>query len=1018
MKLMCNILLLFVSVISFSQIDLAVQRGHSDQIIRLEFSPNNKYLVSMAANHEFVIWDLNREKSINTFTISKIERVEGMKFSADESALRIKTKRTTYAYNITHATLKEVQTTDTNYRNPSYFFDAETNTELEIQKGYLRKKRKEKKFSDYKLVVREVEASFLAFDVNPKIDRLIGVAENQRIYVYTYSKGRKLDVLDAHISRINDVCISDDGKYFATAGMDRSILIWNMDTRQINTRLSSRIFQKKTANFDATGNTLFIGDELGYIYEVNLNAAFPSVKAFRPNYHPVNRIVRVEDDYFVASSNNYVYETKNLEEKKGGKKYAYRDFSFIEFPSLALQNWFNVYQIPFGEVKEMALSPDHNHIIYTGNSEYPCITLANRETGKKRRFYGKGNDNNWKGVDFISNQSFLSYYDSTDVIYNWKFEEKEAYFKTDTLPFIIQDIAVLDENQIWINARYEGQYIYNLTTRNPLKISDRKCKRVMKRGNYVVLISRSNTIIFYDLKQQKEIGSFVGHSELVTDVNIHPSKPLFVSSSDDGTVKLWELNKQQLIVTIIPFKNNEFVFVTNDNYYLITKGGLNEIGFKVKGEYFYPEQFDLKYNRPDIVLTRLGYSSPDLIKAYKKAYDKRLKKMNFNENQLNGAFHLPTSQIVNAVNLPKKTTDRSVQLKVLLKDDLYKLDRVNIWVNDVAIYGINGLSIKDKDVHQFEETLTVNLSQGKNKIEVNVLNQNGAESYRSVVEIEANYEESPNLFIATVGISKHQQKKYDLEYADKDARDIANTFKQNEFFASVKALTLTNEEVVKDNLHKLREFLAQAKINDVVILTIAGHGVLNTDFDYFFATHNLDFDNPAVNGIPYEAIEQLLDGIPALRKLLFIDTCHSGELDKDDVEEKKEIDSEKGDIQFRNAGVLAQLKENPLGLQNTNELMRSLFTDLRRGTGATVISSSGGTELSIEGNKYENGLFTYCLLSGLTSGDADLNKDGAIFVSEIQRYVQEEVKQLSGGLQTPTSRLQNNELDYQIWSCK
>ena len=46
---------------------------------------------------------------------------------------------------------------------------------------------------------------------------------------------------------------------------------------------------------------------------------------------------------------------------------------------------------------------------------------------------------------------------------------------------------------------------------------------------------------------------------------------------------------------------------------------------------------------------------------------------------------------------------------------------------------------------------------------------------------------------------------------------------------------------------------------------------------------------------------------------------------------------------------------------------------------------------------------------------ADLNKDKIITVSEIQKYVSTEVSILSDGAQTPTSRIQNNVLDYRVW---
>jgi hypothetical protein len=81
-------------------------------------------------------------------------------------------------------------------------------------------------------------------------------------------------------------------------------------------------------------------------------------------------------------------------------------------------------------------------------------------------------------------------------------------------------------------------------------------------------------------------------------------------------------------------------------------------------------------------------------------------------------------------------------------------------------------------------------------------------------------------------------------------------------------------------------------------------------------------------------------------------------------------------------------------LQNTSELTKSLFADLRKGTGATVISSAGGMEFAMESSQWQNGLFTYCFINGLQSKAADLNKDGVIMLSELQQYVATQVTQI------------------------
>jgi len=97
------------------------------------------------------------------------------------------------------------------------------------------------------------------------------------------------------------------------------------------------------------------------------------------------------------------------------------------------------------------------------------------------------------------------------------------------------------------------------------------------------------------------------------------------------------------------------------------------------------------------------------------------------------------------------------------------------------------------------------------------------------------------------------------------------------------------------------------------------------------------------------------------------------------------------------------------------EMSKAIFSDLRQNSGATIISSAGGTEAAFEGEKWKNGLFTHCVLEGLSNFKADNNHDKKITLSELQKFVAEEVNNLSGGKQTPTYRMENTVLDYQLW---
>ena len=145
-----------------------------------------------------------------------------------------------------------------------------------------------------------------------------------------------------------------------------------------------------------------------------------------------------------------------------------------------------------------------------------------------------------------------------------------------------------------------------------------------------------------------------------------------------------------------------------------------------------------------------------------------------------------------------------------------------------------------------------------------------------------------------------------------------------------------------------------------------------------------------------------------------MDTCHSGEVDEEEVEMTAQVETVEGDIQFRTAGAGVREKEG-VGTVKASELAKELFADMRDGAGVTVISSAGGAEYAMESGEWKNGLFTYCLLQGLKSRNADLDTDGKITISEMQWYIKDRVTKLSEGKQVPTYRTENIEMDFELF---
>ena len=339
-----------------------------------------------------------------------------------------------------------------------------------------------------------------------------------------------------------------------------------------------------------------------------------------------------------------------------------------------------------------------------------------------------------------------------------------------------------------------------------------------------------------------------------------------------------------------------------------------------------------------------------------------------------------------------------------------------VWLNNVPVFGSNGMDVKAKLQKNLELDMQVPLVEGKNKITFSCINEKGAESLVTNVEVLKHNDKTlkPDLYIVAIGVSEYADKNYNLKYAAKDAEDIIKSFSTSkELFNNIFTKAVLNADATKNNIRSIKDFISKAKIDDEVIVFIAGHGMLDDNYDYYYGTHDIDFINPAEKGMVYEEIEELFNTTNANKKLLFMDTCHSGELDKDEIQATESVAVASNEIKFRAVGPGVQ-QANAFGVENTLSLMDNLFGNIKRGSGATIISSAGGAEYAMESDAWKNGLFTYCLLNGLSNKKADADGDGNVLLSELQNYVSKEVETLSAGKQKPTARAENLENDYRV----
>lgn len=871
---------------------------------------------------------------------------------------------------------------------------------------------------------------------------------------------------------VHAISISPDGTTVASTGFRRAksqkskeednvISVWDMNRGTLLRTLGGTVNPIHTFDFHPQNNEVVtLGDDrVLTFWDFSLAERFGQIQLAEPKREipprrisvgnvtrdPLGRLERIRNGGLADEIKNGVKNTstqvgtavvkrsfaeRHIVKYSSKGKFLITKLEGDEIRLYEFENRKPVYKRPLWSyqlnINQLLSSPDERYLAVLGSGD-SAVSIISLETGEfvdklstpapdasRVRYVYEANslafspDGKYLAVCFNTSKTFVYETSSWSLVYENILPDNLGYSRGAFVNFS-QDGQFMVVNSMF------GVKKYKTTDFNPLESEklkiDGHSAPMDKPSDYAITI-HDGYVYYENLFTGNVIkGMRVGHKQIT-----------HISMSPDGKVGITTRNGQFSIIDpstgtqdlLMVADGDNYIMKTSDNFYKVSKEGYDLVTFRI-GNRAYPfEQFDAVYNRPDLVLKKMNCTDTALISLYEMAYQKRIKKLGLQPSTRVSLTDIPTLKITNTTSVPSVTEAATVSVNLDMTDSK-GLTSYNVWVNNVPVYGKKGKVITNKT--KLSATETVSLVHGLNKIQVACRNSAGYESLMQTMYVEkAGTAPKRDLYLITIGTSEYKDDRYNLNYAVKDAQDLVTLFAANGkgLYNEVKTKSLLNQEVTSTNVEALKTFLNTSKPDDVVMVFVAGHGVLDDNFDYYFGTYDMDFTNPSVKGLAYEKLEGILDGIKANRKILIMDTCHSGEIDKEDVfvVETNEAQESTEDIAFRAVGI--DVEENETSA-TPSRLAGELFNDLRRGTGSTVISSAGGAEFAMESDEWRNGLFTYCLLNGLQSGTADLNGDGSVMLLELQEYVVTKVTALSSGKQIPNTRVQNLELDFRVW---
>jgi hypothetical protein len=484
---------------------------------------------------------------------------------------------------------------------------------------------------------------------------------------------------------------------------------------------------------------------------------------------------------------------------------------------------------------------------------------------------------------------------------------------------------------------------------------------------------------------------------------------LFIPQSDG--YQLYDLtgkNYEKLIATILFSSPNQYAILLPNGMYAGSPGCENLLRLKAGNGNVDASSLAPWRNRPADVLKALG-GDTEQIEILAKMTERWLKRIGHDSSKPE-----PTTEEIPILSVempPLWAKGPDIEVPIKITPQKSPVSNVSVRVNGVECANVMGQYLTKTNDGNLETVVSLRIAEGQNWIEVTAIDEMGRRSdsqrFRTILK-EA---QSPRRYVVALGVSKYHKSEFDLAFAAKDAKDLTSSLSNTD----TESLILTDDEVDGDAIGKIQEFLAASQEDDEVILFCAGHGVLDANLDYVFARHDFDPDRPNETGIKLDDLIGAVGAGKSLKRLILLDTCHSGM-----IGEKEEALMASADFKLPDG--VRSIKQRGMIVSKAGELTsgaKQRFIEemfLLPGThrGVNIIGASGGAEYALESGQWNNGVFTASVIEGLRDKKADWDKDEDVSVSELRDYLGQRIPELTGNAQKPSVVAFERDQDFNL----
>lgn len=892
--------------------DARTLTGHTGKINSLAFSPDNNRLASASADATAKVWSITTGREERTF-----------KGKASPVLL--------VAFDTNDATGKTLITGSAN--KIFKFWDATTGVETRTL--------------DDSASYETVET--IAFDAG---SRRFALGTGNKLIQLWNADGKQagdalVRTLDSISSSIFTTAFSPDNRWFAFAGKDRTIKIWEVATGRNVMTLKGHTGWVTGVAFNNDGTLLAAGSLSGVIKVWNVESGDEKF-SFTNHKESVNRIAFSPDGKSLASASGD--GTVKLWDTLTGRET--RTFTGHT-----------------GEVHAVAFSPDGKTIISGGTDKIIRVWDVNAGTQTREV---RGHDG---------------------IIYALAFASGGKQFASGGAD---KGIKIWDATTFAETATFAGHSVMSLAFSSD--------DALLASGG------TDGTARVWNIASGKESQKLAGHTGAINGVAFTTSKnnvaknnaAWLMSASEDGSCRLWDARTGGLAATLVTLADtNEWIVVAPDGLFDGSPVAWNSILWRFAGNTFSVapvEAFFTEFYEPNLLATILAGKNPRAPQSITQK-DRR---------QPSIQIATTDAQSGTPVAADNPVATRTVKVKLDLAEALPdETHKIGSGVRDVRLFR-NGTLVKvwrsDVPLEKGATTLEADVPvvAGANQLTVYGFNRDNVKSTDRTITVNGaeSLKRTGTAYIVAIGINDYSNAGYNLKFAVPDARDFSEQVRQSQKdllnrFSKVEVVSLHNTEATKANILAALNNLAgdrgqslpasalpqlaalkAVQPEDAVVFYFAGHGVANKsrfyllphDLGYKGSRRRLDaagFQTILAHGVSDQELESAFERIDAGQLLFVIDACNSGQA--------------------------LEAEEKRRGPMNSKGLAQLAYEK-----GMFILTAAQSYQAALEVAELGHGLLTYTLVEeGLKQSMADTApRDGRVLLAEWLDYATQRVPQI------------------------